>query len=143
LDNTGNIEFYFEEVDIPGFSEKEIREWIIRTIVIEEGSPGEVTFIFCNDSYLLNMNIQYLQHDTLTDIITFDYCAEMGNVSGDIFISLDRVRENATELNLSFEEELKRVIIHGVLHLLGYNDKEASDEALMRRKENYYLTLQA
>jgi probable rRNA maturation factor len=89
------------------------------------------------------MNIQFLQHDTLTDIITFDYCEELGNVSGDIFISLDRVRENATELNLSFEEELKRVIIHGVLHLLGYNDKEAADEALMRQKENYYLTLQA
>jgi probable rRNA maturation factor len=143
LDNTGNIEFYYEEVDIPGFSEKEIREWIIRTIVSEEGIPGDITFIFCNDSYLLNMNIQYLQHDTLTDIITFDYCEEMGNVSGDIFISMDRVRENATELNLSYEEELKRVIIHGVLHLLGYIDKEPSDEALMRRKENYYLTLQA
>lgn len=138
-----NIEFYFEEVDIPGFSEKEIREWIIRTIVMEDGSPGDVTFIFCTDDYLLNMNIQYLQHDTLTDIITFDYCEEMGNVSGDIFISLDRVRENAAELNLSFEEELKRVIIHGVLHLLGYNDKAPSDEALMRLKENYYLTLQA
>lgn len=139
----GTIEFYFEEVDIPGFAAKEIREWIIRTIVNEGGLPGTVTFIFCNDSYLLNMNIQYLQHDTLTDIITFDYCEELGNVSGDIFISLDRVRENATELNLSFEEELKRVIIHGVLHLLGYNDKEAADEALMRLKENYYLTLQA
>jgi probable rRNA maturation factor len=139
----GTIEFYFEEVDIPGFATKEIREWVIRTIVNEGGSPGAVTFIFCNDSYLLNMNIQFLQHDTLTDIITFDYCEELGNVSGDIFISLDRVRENATELNLSFEEELKRVIIHGVLHLLGYNDKEAADEALMRQKENYYLTLQA
>ncbi len=139
----GNIEFYFEEVEISGFPEKETRDWVARTIQSEGGKPGDISFIFCNDAYLLELNEQYLQHDTLTDIITFDYCEETGLVSGDIFISLDRVRENAIELNLSPDEELKRVIIHGVLHLLGYKDKAPADEALMRQKENYYLTLLA
>lgn len=139
----GNIDFYFEDAEMSGFPEKETREWVVRAIQNEEGKPGDISFIFCNDAYLLQLNEQYLQHDTLTDIITFDYCEETGLVSGDVFISLDRVRENAIELNLSFDEELKRVIIHGVLHLLGYKDKEPADEALMRQKENYYLTLQA
>lgn len=138
-----NIEFFFEEVDVPGFSEKLVREWILKTIGNEDGEAGEINFIFCTDDYLHSMNVQYLQHDTLTDIITFDYFEETGNISGDIFISIDRVGENALELNLSFAEELNRVIIHGVLHLLGYKDKEPADEALMRQKENYYLTLQA
>lgn len=139
----GNIDFYFEDVEIADFPEKKTREWVVRTILSEGGKPGDISFIFCNDEYLLQLNEQYLQHDTLTDIITFDYCEETGLVSGDIFISLDRVRENAIDLNLSYEEELNRVIIHGVLHLLGYKDKAPADEALMRQKENYYLTLQA
>ena len=143
MDNTGNISFYFKEVSIPGFSEKEIREWIIKAIKYEGEEPGDISFIFCTDDYLYQMNLQYLGHDTLTDIITFDYCEECGNISGDLFISVDRVRDNARELNLPFEEELKRVIIHGVLHLFGYNDKDPASEALMHQRENYYLTLQA
>ena len=139
----GNIEFFFEEVSIPGFSEEEIREWIIGVIENEKNVPGDVSFIFCNDQYLYQMNVQYLQHDSLTDIITFDYCPETGNISGDLFISIDRVEENARELNLSFHDELKRVMVHGVLHLMGYNDKDSAQRAAMRQKENYYLTLQA
>lgn len=143
MKGTGHIDFFFEEVSIPGFSEKKAREWIINTITEEGGSPGDISYVFCNDDYLLKLNLEFLDHDTLTDIITFDYCEESGNVSGDIFISLDRVRENAAGLNLSFAEELNRVMIHGVLHLLGYKDKSPDDEMLMRQKENYYLTLQA
>jgi rRNA maturation RNase YbeY len=143
LKQQGNIEFFFEEVSIPGFSEEEIREWIIGVIENEKNVPGDVSFIFCNDQYLYQMNVQYLQHDSLTDIITFDYCPETGNISGDLFISIDRVEENARELNLSFHDELKRVMVHGVLHLMGYNDKDSAQRAAMRQKENYYLTLQA
>ena len=139
----GHIDFFFEEVNIPGFSRRKVREWIIQTILAEGGSPGDLSFVFCNDEYLLKLNLEFLEHDTFTDIITFDYCEESGNVSGDIFISVERVRENASGLNLSFAEELNRVIIHGVLHLLGYQDKTPDDELLMRQKENYYLTLQA
>lgn len=139
----GNIEFFFEEVSIPGFSEEEIREWIIGVIENEKNVPGDISFIFCNDQYLYQMNVQYLQHDSLTDIITFDYCPETGNISGDLFISIDRVEENARELNLSFHDELKRVMVHGVLHLMGYNDKDSAQRAAMRQRENYYLTLQA
>jgi len=138
-----NIDFYFEGVDIGDFPEKEIRDWVVRVILSEGGKPGDISYIFCDDEYLLQLNLQYLQHDTLTDIITFDYGEETGLVSGDVFISLDRVKDNAAELNFSFDEELKRVIIHGVLHLLGYKDKAPADEELMRQKENYYLTLQA
>lgn len=140
---TGHIDFFFEEVIIPGFSRKKAREWIMNTIKEEGGCLGDITFVFCNDDYLLRLNLEYLEHDTLTDIITFDYCEDKGNISGDIFISIERVRENASGLNLSFAEELNRVMIHGVLHLLGYKDKRTDDEMLMRQKENYYLTLQA
>jgi rRNA maturation RNase YbeY len=143
LKHQGNIGFFFEKVSIPGFSEKEIREWIIGLIENEGKVPGDISFIFCNDQYLYQMNVQYLQHDTLTDIITFDYCQENGNISGDLFISIDRVEENARELNLSFNQELKRVMVHGVLHLMGYNDKDSAQQAAMRQKENYYLNLQA
>ncbi len=137
-----DIAFFFEEVNIPGFSEKKARDWIIKAILVEGQEPGEISFIFCNDEYLHLLNIQYLNHDTLTDIITFDYCQESGNISGDLFISLDRVRENASDLNISFNDELHRVMIHGVLHLLGYTDKDAAEADLMRQRENYYLTLQ-
>ncbi|MEE4177218.1 MAG: rRNA maturation RNase YbeY [Bacteroides sp.] len=143
MSGKGHIEFFFEEVNIPGFSKKKVREWIIKTIAEEGGTPGAITYVFCKDDYLLKLNLEFLDHDTLTDIITFDYGEDTGNISGDIFISVERVRENAAGLNLSFSEELNRVIIHGVLHLLGYKDKSPDDEMLMRQKENYYLTLQA
>lgn len=139
----GHIQFFLERVSIPGFSRRKVREWIINTIAEEGGTPGDINFVFCKDRYLLKLNLEFLEHNTLTDIITFDYCEDTGKISGDIFISVERVCENAAGLNLSFSEELNRVIIHGVLHLLGYKDKSPYDELLMRQKENYYLTLQA
>jgi probable rRNA maturation factor len=110
-------------------------DWIEKVIVSERKSLGELSYIFCDDDYLLEINQQYLDHDTLTDIISFDY-TEGDVISGDIFISVERVQDNANDLNIPFEEELKRVLIHGVLHYCGYKDKSESDEVLMRSKED-------
>ena len=109
--------------------------WIESVVESESKELGELSYIFCDDDYLLEINQQYLDHDTLTDIISFDY-TEGDVISGDIFISIERVQDNAIDLNVSFEEELKRVMIHGVLHYCGYKDKSDSDEALMRSKED-------
>ena len=97
-----------------------------------------IQFVFCSDVYLLELNQQYLHHDTLTDIITFDY-REGKKISGDIFISIDRVRENAGKFNVLFKEELHRVMIHGILHLCGYKDKDKKSKMLMTEKEDFYL----
>ncbi|MFO7978398.1 MAG: rRNA maturation RNase YbeY [Bacteroidales bacterium] len=143
MESFSSIDFHFEEVEVPGFDEDAIREWINRTIISEEQQTGTLNFIFCTDSYLLDLNQKYLDHNTLTDIITFDYTEELEGISGDIFISTERVQENAAQMNVPFTEELNRVIIHGVLHLLGYPDKTDSQKARMRNKENYYLTLRS
>jgi probable rRNA maturation factor len=109
--------------------------WISKVIKSEKKKEGEISYIFCNDDYLLKINQEHLQHDFYTDIISFDYT--VGNeLSGDIFISVDRVKENSKDFGVSFDEELKRVVIHGILHYCGYKDKSESDEALMRRKED-------
>jgi probable rRNA maturation factor len=108
--------------------------WISKVISSEKKSEGEINYIFCDDDYLIGLNQQYLDHDTLTDIISFDY-SEGNDLQGDIFISVERVRENAIDFNVPFEEELKRVLIHGVLHYCGYKDKSEEDEILMRQKE--------
>lgn len=109
-------------------------DWISKVISSEIKNEGEINYIFCDDDYLLEINQQYLDHDTLTDIISFDY--SVGNeLHGDIFISIERVRDNAQDFNVSFEEELKRVMVHGVLHYCGYKDKSVADEKLMREKE--------
>lgn len=115
-------------------NEEDYTSWIENVIESEGKDLGELTYIFCDDEYLLKINQQYLDHDTLTDIISFDY-TEGNVVSGDIFISVERVQDNADDFNVSFEDELKRVIIHGVLHYCGYKDKSESDELLMRSKE--------
>jgi rRNA maturation RNase YbeY len=117
-----------------------IQNWIKFSTKSEGFSMGEVSFIFCTDSFLLKMNKQYLKHNTLTDIITFDY-SEGGVISGDIFISLDRVFENASKFKVSNRDELLRVMIHGVLHLIGYSDKSKSQKSKMREKEDAYLSL--
>ncbi len=136
-----SISFNFEEVIIRGFNEKKLREWI-NTVVKEENNViAEIQFIFCTDDRLLKINRQYLNHDTLTDIITFNYNDEFDGIAGDIFISYDRVKENASIYKVTIREELHRVIVHGVLHLLGYNDGTAQEERIIRAKENYYLTL--
>lgn len=128
------------ETDFKLQDERKYREWISGVIVSESKREGEISYVFCDDDYLLQMNIQYLDHDTLTDIISFDYT--VGNeISGDIFISVERVRENASEFDIAFEEELKRVMAHGILHYCGYKDKDEEDEALMRIKEEEKISM--
>lgn len=120
-------------------NEDKLSSWISNTISDEGFKEGEINYIFCDDAYLLNLNMEFLDHDTLTDIISFDYT--MGKlISGDVYISIDRVRENAKDFNVSFENELSRVMIHGILHYCGYKDKTDSDTSEMRSKENYYIS---
>lgn len=133
------ITFHSEDTkfDIRGHK-RQTAAWI-RSAVEEEGfAVGNIQVIFCSDPYLLGINRQYLQHDYYTDIITFDYC-EDGILSGDLFISVDTVAENAEEYGVMFHVELLRVIIHGVMHLAGYKDKTDADAAKMRERENHYL----
>ena len=115
-------------------------KWITKIIESEQGIAGELNYIFCSDKYLLGINQQFLNHDTLTDIITFGL-DDPHQVSGEIYISIPRVRENAKTQNVPFHDELDRVIIHGVLHLLGYSDKSPRKKALMRKKEDACLSL--
>ena len=134
------ISFHCEEgVSFPSFfSEQNTNSWIDQTITNEQKLTGVLSFVFCDDNYLLSINQKYLNHDTFTDIITFDYC-EGNSISGDLFISLERVEENANEHSTTFHNELNRVVIHGVLHLCGYKDKTDEEAKTMRRKEDYYL----
>jgi len=133
------IEFNYE-TDFELKDEAAYADWLARVIESEDKTEGEINYIFCDDEYLLAKNIEFLNHDTLTDIISFDYT--MGNlISGDIFISVERVKENAADFNVPFEEELKRVIVHGVLHYCGYKDKTPEDEQLMRAKEEEKIAL--
>ena len=139
---SSSIHFHSEEVDFHLVNEKKTIKWIKDSIKNETKNVGEISYIFCSDEYLHKMNLEYLNHDTFTDIITFDYTEE-NIVSGDIFISIDRIKENATKFKTVFENELSRVIIHGVLHLMGYKDKSAQEKEQMRSKEDFYLTLQS
>lgn len=120
-------------------NEDKLSSWISNTISDEGFKEGDVNYIFCDDAYLLNLNMEFLDHDTLTDIISFDYT--MGKlISGDVYISIERVRENAKDFNVSFENELSRVMIHGILHYCGYKDKTDRETSEMRSKENYYIS---
>ena len=120
-------------------SEDYISKWITDAIISEEHKLGDINYVFCDDEYLHKLNVEFLNHDTLTDIISFDY--SVGKIiQGDIFISIERVAENAKEFKVSFEEELQRVIIHGILHYCGYKDKSDEDAKVMRERENYYLS---
>jgi rRNA maturation RNase YbeY len=122
------------ETDFELDNEEQYEDWISRIIESEGFDEGEINYIFCDDEYLHKINVEYLDHDTLTDIISFDYT--VGNlIQGDIFVSIERVKDNASDFNVSFEDELKRVLSHGVLHYCGYKDKSPKDEALMRSKE--------
>ena len=127
------ISFNYEN-DFELGNEDAYADWISRVILSENKKEGDINFIFCDDEYLHKLNVEYLEHDTLTDVISFDY--SMGNeLHGDVFISTERVAENAVDFNVTFEQEIKRVIIHGVLHYCGYKDKSDADETLMRTKE--------
>ena len=114
--------------------------WLKMVVGSEVKKMGDLSIIFCSDPYILDINLRYLQHDYFTDIITFDYC-EGDTVSGDLFISIDSVRENALIYGASLEDELDRVMVHGVLHLLGYDDHTPEEQAVMRAKENYYVNI--
>lgn len=176
------INFHSEDVPFSLKGRTLIRNWITEALRKEKKQPGEINYIFCSDDYLLQLNRSYLNHDTLTDIITFDYSGDRGQgtrdggrgtsvksqdlraksqeskrknqdkkssqlptpnsqLSGDIFISIDRVKENAKKFEVSFDKELRRVMIHGALHLAGYKDKRKADKELMTRKEDFYLYL--
>lgn len=128
------------ETDFELQDEAKYEEWLAAVIDSEDKTEGEINYIFCDDEYLLQKNIEFLDHDTLTDIISFDYT--MGNlISGDIFISVERVADNAKDFNTSFEEELRRVMAHGILHYCGYKDKSEDDEKIMREKEEEKMAL--
>ena len=131
------IEFHYK-IDFEIKDSERTSEWIEQLIIEEGKEMGEITYIFCNDKFLLERNQKYLNHDTLTDIITFDYC-QGDIISSDIMISIDRVKENSTIFENSFSEELKRVMSHGILHLIGYNDHNEKDKKIMRERENYYI----
>ncbi len=133
-----SIHFFYEEIDEFTFDTHLCSNWILDCINSYHKSSGDLNFIFTSDKYLLDINKKYLQHDYYTDIITFDYCVE-NTISGDIYISIDRVKENAYEYNQSFMQELHRVIIHGILHLIGLNDHTEEEKIEMRKAENICL----
>ena len=134
------ILFQNQNTEFKLFHKQSIKLWIKRVIESEKKKLGHLNFVFTNDETILKTNIQFLNHNTYTDIITFDYC-EDNLISGDIIISTERVKENAKKFNADFDTELKRVVIHGVLHLCGYKDKAAKDSEVMRKKENQALSL--
>jgi rRNA maturation RNase YbeY len=135
------IQFFSEGTSFILKNKNTIRSWLLKAISEENKKPWYINFIFCNDDYLLELNQIYLDHNTLTDILTFPFAERPDIVSGDIFISIDRVEENAKSFGEPEDRELRRVIIHGVLHLIGYKDKTRIDREIMRGKENYYLSL--
>ena len=135
------INFFNEDIDFTISNPQACSDWISSIITSHQFSLEEINYIFCSDDYLLQINIDYLNHDYYTDIITFDNSEEPKIIESDIFISIERVKENAQEQNTLFEEELNRVMIHGVLHLLGYGDKTKEEKTVMREKEDACLSL--
>ena len=133
------IQFFEEDISYKLKNKALVRQWIKDAITTEGFKLKELTYVFCSDAYLLPMNQQYLDHDTYTDIITFDNSEVEGDIVGDIFISVERVRENAVKFKISETDELHRVIIHGALHLLGYTDKTIVTKQKMTQKEDEYL----
>ena len=131
------ISFQYISANLEGL--KENKKWIEGIVLSENKSLGNIVFVFCNDQFLLEKNIKYLNHNALTDVISFDYSTK-NKIHGDILISVERVKENARLYNQKFSTELNRVMAHGLLHLLGYKDKSEEDAKIMRSKENYYLS---
>ena len=138
-----SVNFFEEDISFKLKNKSGLKQWIKDTATAEGFKTGQLNYIFCSDSYLIEINRQYLNHDTYTDIVTFDNSEKEGVVNGDIFISVERVTENAAKFNAAFADELHRVIIHGVLHLLGYKDKSPADKKIMTLKEDYYLNKRA
>ncbi|MGY4383345.1 putative rRNA maturation factor [Pedobacter sp. UYP24] len=136
----GTINFFTEETNYKLKQKRVLKAWIRTAITAEAYQLDELNFILCSDAYLLRMNQDYLKHDTYTDVITFDNSEVLKSICGDIFISMDRVKENAGMISVAVTEELSRVMIHGTLHLLGYKDKSKPAKALMTEKEDFYLS---
>ncbi|MBO8482700.1 MAG: rRNA maturation RNase YbeY [Bacteroidetes bacterium] len=134
------IQYFYEDTDFVFRGKTLNSKWLRLVAESEIKRIGSISVIFCSDNYILDVNQKYLQHDYFTDIITFDYC-EGDRLSGDLFISVDSVRENSLEYGTEFKDELNRVIVHGLLHLIGYDDHTEEETALMRKKEDYYLSL--
>jgi probable rRNA maturation factor len=133
------IQFFSEGIPFTLKNKTSIRKWLNVVIREEKKKPWYLNFIFCGDEYLLELNKTYLQHETLTDILTFPYQDDPDTISGDIFISIDRVTENAAEFRQDFEKELQRVMVHGVLHLIGYSDHGKKKKKIMTEREDHYL----
>ena len=131
------INFFFENID-PKNIDSNISTWLEDLILSENKKPGDINYIFCDDEYLLKVNQDYLDHDYYTDIITFDY-VKGKTISGDIFVSLPRILDNASTLSQNFESEFNRVLAHGILHLCGYKDKTEEEKSQMRAKEDFYI----
>ena len=136
------IRYFNQDIKFEFKSKLLTNRWLKMVAESEIRKISDINVIFCSDNYILDVNMKYLQHDYFTDIITFDYC-EGDRLSGDLFISIDSVRENSQFYGTSFADELNRVIVHGVLHLIGYDDHSEADIATMRAKEDYYLSLRA
>ena len=134
------ISYYNEDTDFRFRGKTDNNRWLRMVAGSEIRRVGDISIIFCSDNYILDINMRYLQHDYFTDIITFDYC-EGDKLSGDLFISVDSVRENALLYGAEFEDELNRVMVHGVLHLIGYDDHTEEEQKVMREKEDYYLSM--
>ena len=135
-----DINFFQEETRFKLPHPRITSRWIRGVVESEKSSLVFINYIFCSDKYLKRINLEYLAHDTFTDIITFDYGDSTG-IQGDVFISIDRVKENSQKFETTFDDELHRVVVHGVLHLLGYSDKTKAAKSLMRKKEDAYLSL--
>ena len=136
-----SIQFFTEDVEFQLQHPKHYKQWIQQVIDTHDFQLKEVNYIFCSDDYLLDINRTHLNHDFYTDIITFDLSDHTEDIQADIFISIDRVIENADDRNIAFEEEIDRVMIHGILHLLGFNDVTPEEKSLMRQKEDACLSL--
>lgn len=134
------ITYHCEDISFDLKSKLLNNRWIKTVCGSESKKLGDIAFIFCSDDYILDVNVKYLGHDYFTDIITFDYC-EGDRISGDLFISIDSVRDNAGHFGVDFETELDRVMVHGVLHLIGYDDHNDEDIKMMRAKEDYYINV--
>jgi probable rRNA maturation factor len=139
-----SVSFFSNRIKFKLVNKSKIIKWLERTAKTENAVITELNYIFCSDHYLHKINVDFLRHDTFTDIITFDFCppkasGDPKNIVGEIYISIKRVEENARQFNCSFENELHRVIIHGLLHLCGYKDKTKSEASLMRKKEDFYI----
>jgi len=138
-----NINFFQEEITFELKDESSITSWLQSVATAEGQSIGEINYIFCSDEYILSINEEYLNHDYYTDIITFDNRDNtQDDIEADIFVSVDRVQENAQMIQVPFDTELRRVMVHGLLHLLGYHDKSEEEISQMREKEEAYLSLQ-